>query len=87
MLGIKIDEAEIREILSEFGPDFDIAKRLDRDRGLISPTMKRLIVQSCHLVMVSDLEIDNSETAQINEIGMALGFSQGDIDDILATTQ
>ncbi|MEM9277147.1 MAG: hypothetical protein AAGA76_01085 [Pseudomonadota bacterium] len=85
MLGISISEEEIREILSEFNNDFDITKRLTRDRAKISPMMKRLIVQSCHLVMVSDLEIVRPEENRVQEIGLALGFDQTDIDDLIAS--
>lgn len=84
MLGLKIDPDEVREILSEFSADFDIAERLERDRGLISPAMKRIIVQSCHLVMISDLNVDSAETSRIHEIGGALGYSEQETDDLIA---
>ncbi|MEM7215320.1 MAG: hypothetical protein AAF423_07230 [Pseudomonadota bacterium] len=85
MLGISITESEVREILSEFDNDFDIAKRLVRDRGQISPMMKRLIVQSCHLVMISDLEIVRPEENRLQEIGQALGFEPNEIEDLIAS--
>ncbi len=85
MLGISISDAEVREILSEFGTDFDIAKRLTRDRAQISPVMKRLIVQSCHLVMISDLEVVPPEENRVHEIGNALGFEFDEIEDLIAT--
>lgn len=85
MLGIKISEEEIRDILSEFGPDFDITGRLKANRSKISPTMKRVIVQSCHMVMVSDLEVVKREENRVHEIGLALGFDQSDIDDMIAS--
>lgn len=85
MLGIEITADEVRDILEEFGPDFDITRRLERDRGQLSPTMKRTIVQSCHLVMISDLEIVPSEQNRVSEIGRALGFTTGEIDDLIAT--
>ncbi len=85
MLGISISDAQVREILSEFGPDFDITSRLVADRSKISPTMKRLIVQSCHKVMVSDQEVARREENRINEIGLALGFDQTEIDDLIAS--
>ena len=84
-LGIKISKAEIREMLSEFGPDFNITKRLVESRAKISPAMKRIIVQSCHLVMISDLEVDTTEENRIHEIGLALGFDQSEIDDLIAS--
>lgn len=85
MLGIRISHEEIREILSEFGPDFDITQRLVESRAKISPTMKRLIVQSCHLVMVSDMEVSGREENRIHEIGLALGFDQSEINDLIAS--
>ena len=85
MLGVSISELEVREILSEFGPEFDIKERLTRNRSKISPSMKRVIIQSCHLVMVSDLEIVHQEENRIQEIGSALGFSENEIEDIIAS--
>lgn len=86
MLGIKISRSEIREILSEFGPDFDITSRLVEKRSKISPAMKRTIVQSCQLVMVSDLEVVKKEQGRLREIGLALGFDQTEIEDLIAST-
>ena len=85
MLGISISDTEIREILAEFGSDFDIAARLKRNRSEISPMMKKLIVQSCHLVMVSDLEVVPTEENKVHEIGQALGFEKSQVDDLIAT--
>ncbi|MEO0327524.1 MAG: hypothetical protein AAF217_02885 [Pseudomonadota bacterium] len=85
MLGITIPDNEILEILSDFGPDFNITKRLTKDRSKISPTMKRLIVQSCHLVMVSDLEIAQTEENRVQEIGLALGFDPNEVEDLIAS--
>ena len=84
VLGLQISESEVREILSEFGEDFDITKRLERDRGHISPAMKRMILESCQRVMVSDLEVPPSEVSKVHEIGEALGFAKKDIDAIIA---
>ncbi len=86
MLGIKITRSEVEEILAEFGPDFDIASRLVENRSKISPAMKRTIVQSCHLVMVSDLEVVKPEQGRLREIGLALGFDQTEIEDLVAST-
>lgn len=85
MLGLKITHDEIHEILAEFEGGFDITERLTRDRAQISPMMKRLIVQSCHLVMVSDLEVVRPEENKVQEVGKALGFDQTEIDDLIAT--
>jgi len=85
MLGLKISDDEIHEILSEFSKDFDISARLKRDLDFISPTMRRTIIQSCHLVMVSDLEVVISEENRIYEIGEALGFTKSDVEDLIAS--
>ena len=86
MLGMKIRDKEVREILSEFTEHFDIKERLERNRSFISPIMKRAIIQSCQKVMVSDLEIVRSEENRIMEIGKALGFSEPEIEAIIAAT-
>lgn len=86
MLGLKIRDNEVREILSEFDDHFDIEERLERNRSFISPTMKRAIIQSCQKVMVSDLEIVRSEQNRIMEIGRALGFSDAEIEALIAST-
>jgi len=87
MLGIRINSREVREILSEFDETFDIKARLKADRAKISPLMKRKIVQACHLVMTSDLEIRDSEVSKIHEIGEALGFSTTEIEQIVALAE
>jgi len=87
MLGLKIHDKEVREILSEFDDHFDIEERLTRNRSLISPAMKRMIVQSCQKVMVSDLEIVTSEENRVTEIGRALGFSDTEIQTLVSTVE
>ena len=57
MLGMKIRDEEVMEILSEFDENFNIEERLEKNRAFISPAMKKAIIQSCQKVMVSDLEI------------------------------
>lgn len=87
MLGLKIQDKEIRKILSEFDDHFDFEENLVRNRSHISPTMKRVIIQSCQKVMVSDLEIVRSEQNRIMEIGRALGFSDPQTETIINTTK
>ncbi len=84
VLGLQISEEEIREILSEFDDKFDITRRLENDRGQISPAMKKMIIECCQRVMVSDLEVPPSEISKVHEIGAALGYSKADIDEIIA---
>ena len=75
VLGLEISEDEVREILTEFDDRFDISDRLVRDRGQISPAMKKMIIECCQRVMVSDLEVPPSEISKVHEIGAALGYS------------
>lgn len=85
MLGVRISHEEVKEILSEFGPDFDIFSRLTANRAKISPAMKRTIIQCCQLVMVSDSEVVIPEQNKIQQIGLALGFDQTEIEDLVAS--
>ncbi len=85
MLGVRITHEEVKEILTEFGPDFDIVGRLTAHRSKISPSMKRTIVQCCQLVMVSDREVVVPEQNKVQQIGLALGFDQTEIEDMVAS--
>ncbi|MEM7291691.1 MAG: hypothetical protein AAF412_15195, partial [Pseudomonadota bacterium] len=85
MLGLRISHDEVREILSDFGPGFDITERLTENRSKISPAMKRTIVQCCHLVMISDKEVVAKEQNKVQQIGLALGFDQTEIEDLISS--
>lgn len=87
MLGIAINSQEVAEILSEFDQGFDINRRLRESRSMVSPLMKRKIVQACHLVMASDLKIRQSEMSKIIEIGASLGFSKLEVEEIIAVAE
>lgn len=87
MLGIAINSDDVREILSELGPDFDIFRKLRESQSQISPLMKRKIVQACHLVMASDLKIRQAEVNKIDEIGSAVGFSKEEVKQITAIAE
>ncbi len=84
ILGITITHEEVYEILDEFVPGFDITRSLTEKRGLISPSVKRSIIQCCHLVSISDLEIAEPEVGKLTEIGLALGFDEEEIRNIAA---
>ncbi len=86
MLGMKIRDEEVMEILSEFDENFNIEERLEKNRAFISPTMKKAIIQSCQKVMVSDLEIVSSEENRIMQIGKSLGFSDSETKELIAST-
>lgn len=82
-VGMKIRDEEVMEILSEFNEDFNIEERLEENRDFISLDMKKAIIQSCQKVMVSDLEIVNSEENRIMQIGKALGFSVDEVNALI----
>ena len=84
VLGLRIDPQEVAEILSGFDASFDIKARLEAARPRLSPIMRERIVKSCYLVMMSDLVEDEAETGKIHQIGEALGFSQSQVDDLVA---
>ena len=85
MLGLRISREEVRKILDGIGPDFDITGMLSKNRSKISPTMKRTIVQCCHIVMISDKEIVGREQNRIKQIGLALGFDQTEVEDMISS--
>lgn len=84
MLGMRIEAARVREILAEFDQHFDIEGRLAAERQKLSPQMRRLILNSCYLVMMSDFNEDRKETARIHAVGRALGFSEDQVKDMIA---
>lgn len=86
VLGLRIDEDEVAEILGSFDASFDIRGRLVEARPELSPLMRERMLKSCYLVMMSDLKEDRTEMAKVREIGEALGFVPSQIDDILAAS-
>lgn len=86
MLGTRMTDREVKEILSDFDDHFDIEETLKRNQQHISPMMKRTIIQCCQKVMVSDLEVAPSEQKRITEIGRALGFEDYEIETLTAET-
>jgi uncharacterized tellurite resistance protein B-like protein len=84
MLGMRIGAGEVRSILDGFDGDFDIAARLEAGRAELSPQMRRLVVQCCHLVMMSDAEEESHESEKLAAVADALGFSRDELRDITA---
>ncbi len=84
MLGVSISHEEVREILTEFSENDDVSQKLKSDRKLVNPAMKRMIIQSCYLVMVADGDKANTELARLQEIGDALGISKSEIDHLIS---
>ena len=84
MLGIAIPGAQIREIMTDFLGSFDIALLLAPGRAKLSPPMRGLILNSCYLVPIADRHEDRTETVRIHDIGRALGFTDQQIDDVIA---
>lgn len=87
MFGINLKKEEVEEILSELGSPIEILGSLGRNKSKISPLMKQKIIQACHLVIISDLDIDDKESAQIGAIGLALGFSDTQIKEMVALAE
>ena len=85
MLGMDISHEEIQTILDEFGPQFDLVSSLEKNKEKFSDAMKRTIILSCHLVMVSDMEVAKREQNMLDDIGKALGFEQREINDMIAS--
>ncbi len=83
MLGVRISHDEVAEILSEFHENDDIRSKFAADRKHVNPTIKRMIIQSCYLVMMSDDKVADAEMKRIHEIGQALGFSDAEIDHLV----
>jgi uncharacterized tellurite resistance protein B-like protein len=84
MLGITISTNEVAEILSEFDEKDDMAKTLEADRKMVNPAMKRMIIQSCYLVMVADGHKAGVELSRLLEIGDALGISKTEVEHLIS---
>lgn len=87
MFGINLDKKDVDQILNQLGSAVDILSELGQNKSKISPLMKQKIIQACHLVTISDLDIDKRERAQIAAIGMALGFEEDEIKEIVAIAE
>ena len=87
MLGLSISPKEVGKILSEFNADDDVHKILRDDSHMINPAMKRMIIQSCYLVMIADGDKASVELARLHEIGDALGLSQTEVDHLISIAQ
>lgn len=87
LFGINLSKEEVEEILSELGSPIEILGSLTQNKSKISPLMKQKIIQACHLVIISDLDIDDKESAQIGAIGLALGFSNPEIKEMVALAE
>ncbi len=87
MLGITISNEEVNEILAEFDQHDDIAKKLATDRNMINPTMKRMIIQSCYMVMIADGVKAQSEMTRLLEIGDALGINKSEVDHLISLAE
>jgi len=87
MFGINLEKNEVDEILAKLGSPIEVLADLGQNKSSISPLMKEKIIQACHLVTISDLNIDDKEQAQIGAIGMALGYSQNEIGEIVALAE
>lgn len=87
IFGISMNKEEVEEVLSELNSPIEILGSLGQNKSKISPLMKQKIIQACHLVVISDLDIDDKESAQIGAIGLALGFSETEIKEMVALAE
>ena len=87
MLGITISNEEVNEILAEFDQNDDIASKLNADRQMVTPTMKRMIIQSCYLVMIADGIKAQSEMIRLLEIGDALGINKTEVGHLISLAE
>ena len=84
MLGITISHDEVSEILTEFHHDDNVHEKLQADRKMVNPAMKRMIIQSCYLVMISDGDEANTELTRLHEIGDALGIAKNEVEHLVS---
>ncbi|MCP4074078.1 MAG: TerB family tellurite resistance protein [Hyphomicrobiales bacterium] len=84
MLGISISTKEINKILSDFDKNDNIAETLTADRKMVNPAMKRMIIQSCYLVMVADGKKAGVELDRLHDIGDALGITKNEVDHLIS---
>ncbi len=87
MLGMTITHNEVTQILKEFDASDNIKSKLNNDRKRVNPAMKRMIIQSCYLVMIADGKIHDSELTRIHEIGDVLGISKMEITHLISIAE
>lgn len=63
----------------------NILGQLKAHANEISPRMKQIIIQSCHLIMISDSEIVSKEESRIHEIGAAVGLTKAKVNELIAS--
>lgn len=78
--GLTIAPGDIRDILKDFGPEFDIAARLRRERVNLSPQYRKLLVKNCEQVMTSDDITSAPEAKKLSAIREALGLPAETVD-------
>ncbi|MFZ1813786.1 MAG: DUF533 domain-containing protein [Rhizobiaceae bacterium] len=83
MLGPTIKPSEIRTLVTSSASE-DMAASLERQRDQLDAMARALIFRSCHLVMIADLEIAGVEDQRLHAIGKALGFSQSEMEAMIA---
>ena len=83
LLQSAIERDEIHTLLKGLNYK-SVLENLENHAGDISEHMKRIIIQSCHLIMISDSEVLRAEESHIHEIGAALGLKRDAVDDGIA---
>lgn len=84
MLGITITPDEVNEILSDFDENDNIDELLKADQKMLNPVMKRMIIQSCYLVMIADGDKAKVEFNRLHEIGESLGIGKSEVDHLIS---
>lgn len=84
MLGTSISFEEVNSILMEFHENDNIRDKLRTDRKKVNPAMKRMIIQSCYLVMIADEEKAESELVRLLEIGDALNLPKSEVQHLIS---
>lgn len=84
MIGTVIRTSDVKIILRDFHENDDVRHAFERERKLVSPPMKRMIIQSCYIVMMADGNEDNRELKRIYDIAEALSVPQKEVDQLIA---
>lgn len=83
LLKTPIKHDEVRDLLDDTRTE-DILKKLSLHSSEISNHIKHIIIQSCHLIMISDSEIAHTEENRIHDIGAAVGLTKSKVDELIA---
>lgn len=83
LLHMPVSQKEVHDIIGDTTSK-EILKGLKTHADDIGDHMKRIIIQSCQLIMISDSEVVNIEENRIHEIGKAIGLKKNHVDELIA---